>query len=123
MKEQIRRVIFTPYRGPASRELPAFTLTMYATDRFDGRNGYYIAYKLTATQHAKPIFEGDDYSPSPVHATDSDDSVRDLMGFLTLKPGDTDDEYFERYTPEQLAFAETHAESLDMAVHDRFGDD
>lgn len=123
MKEQIRRVIFTPYRGPASRELPAFTLTMYATDRYDGRNGYYIAYKLTATQHARPIFEGDDYSPSPMDATDSDASVRALMGFLTLRPGDTDDEYFDRYTPAQLAFAEAHAESLDAEVETRFGDD
>jgi hypothetical protein len=123
MKEQIRRVIFTPYRGPASKDYPAFTLTMYATDRFDGRNGYYIAYKLTATQHARPIFEGEDFSCSPMDAIDSDASVRALMGFLTLRPGDTDEEYFERYTPEQLAFAETHAESLDAEVHARFGDD
>src|SRR6478609_979026 len=123
MKELIRRVRFTPYRGPASRELPAFTLTMYATDRFDGRNGYYIAYKLTATGQRQPIFEGEDFSCSPMDATDSDNSVRALMGFLTLRPGDTDEEYFERYTPEQLAFADHHAESLDFEVHCRFGDD
>lgn len=123
MKEQIRRVRFTPYRGPASRELPAFTLTMYQTDRFDGRNGYYIAYKLTATGHRKPIFEGEDFSCSPMVAIDSDDSVRSLMGFLTLRPGDTDEEYFDKYTPEQLDYAETHAERLDAEVHARFGDD
>jgi hypothetical protein len=49
--------------------------------------------------------------------------VRALMGFLTLRPGDTDDEYFDRYTPDQLAFADEHGEFLGLEVEMRFGDD
>jgi hypothetical protein len=60
------------------------------------------------------IFEGEDFSCSPMIAIDSDDSLRSLLGFLTLKPGDTDRDYFDDYTPEQLAFAENEAESLSI---------
>ena len=52
-----------------------------------------------------PIFEGDDFGPSPMHADDSDETLRGLLGFLLLRPGDTDREYFDDYTPAQRAFA------------------
>ena len=45
------------------------------------------------------------------------------MGFLTLRPGDTDPEYFENYTQEQKEFADQHAEALAVAVMDRFGEE
>lgn len=51
------------------------------------------------------LFEGDDFRPSPLHADDSDETLRALLGFLLLRPDDTDREYFEGYTPAQLAFA------------------
>lgn len=35
---------------------------------------------------------------------DSDDCLRGILGFLTLRPGDTDLEYFEHYTEEQLGY-------------------
>lgn len=31
--------------------------------------------------------------------------IAELLGFLTLQPGDTDDDYFAGYTPVQLAWA------------------
>lgn len=37
-----------------------------------------------------------------------------LLGFLALRPGDTDAEYFERYTPEQLDFAAEHGDELQI---------
>lgn len=57
---------------------------------------------------------GSDYGCSPMVAIDSDEALIGLMGFLTLRPQDTDDEYFTRheYTPEQLAWAESAAEDL-----------
>jgi hypothetical protein len=58
-----------------------------------------------------------------MYAIDSDKAVGSLMGFLTLRPGDTDSEYFESYTPEQMHFAETHAEALACEVMARFGED
>lgn len=50
------------------------------------------------------IFEGDSFSPSPQFPPLSDDSVMALISFLTLQPGDTDEEYFKDYTPEQFSW-------------------
>ncbi len=69
------------------------------------------------------LFEGTDYGSSPCHAIDSDRAVSGIMGFLTCKPGDTDSEYFESYTPEQLAYCSEHAEYLSYEVSRRFGED
>ena len=53
------------------------------------------------------LFAGDDFRPSPLHADDSDDVLRALLGFLTLRPGDTDADYFADYSAAQLEFAES----------------
>ena len=71
-------------------------------------------------ERSRTVFEGEDFSPSPLHAIDSDEAVAALMGFLTLRPGDTDREYFAEYTPEQLEFADQHAEALACEVGVRF---
>lgn len=47
---------------------------------------------------------------------------RPLLGFLTLRPGDTDREYFDKYTPAQLEYANQHAETLPCECYARFGD-
>ena len=41
-----------------------------------------------------------------------------VLAFLSLKPGDTDPEFFEDYTPEQLAFARAEGENLVLYVED-----
>jgi hypothetical protein len=66
------------------------------------------------------IFEGSDFGPSPMDAWDSDATVYALLGFLTLRPGDTDSDYFEGYTADQTLFAQEHAESLSCYASDRF---
>ena len=53
------------------------------------------------------LFRGADFGPSPMYADDADATLRALCGFLLLRPGDTDRDYFAEYTPEQLAFAES----------------
>lgn len=55
------------------------------------------------------LFEGTEYSPSPMIGADSDAAVADLLGFLSLSEGDTEDEYFAEYTEDQLAFARSAA--------------
>lgn len=81
-----------------------------------------IRYRLDAGRAGKAriLFAGEDFATP--HASDSDDTVKALMGFLTLKPGDTDAEYFEGYTTEQWEFATCDAEGLAMVVMDRFGE-
>lgn len=98
-----RTVRFNPYRKGQG---PSFTLRMFHT----GLTGEYgkrmIGYRLVS--EGKVLFEGQDYY---AHCdADSNEAVEGIMGFLTLKPGDTDPEYFGEYTPAQLAFAAEHAE-------------
>lgn len=97
---------------------------MRDSGELDDRGVTRIAYRLTMREPGAKasvvIFDAKDYCGSPMHADDSDQNVEGLMAFLTLRPGDTDDEYFESYTPEQHAFAEQHAESLSGEVSCRF---
>lgn len=58
---------------------------------------------------AQVLFCGSDYGVSPMHSVDSDAALLGLLGFLTLRPGDTDSEYFTGYTPAQLAWAQSSA--------------
>lgn len=53
------------------------------------------------------IFSGNDYKPSPLYDQDSLDSLISLLGFLTLKKGDTDSEYFKDYTKKQFEWSES----------------
>lgn len=114
----IRRVRFSPYRKGFG---PRFALTIWDThkkDKYDGKA--ILGYRLR--QGRKTIFQGENYSPSPCWAIDGNESLKGLMSFLTLKPGDTDREYFDKYTKEQLEFAANHAEALESEVYDRFGE-
>jgi len=66
-----------------------------------------IGYAFYHVSEDDPIFVGEDCGVSPMHAIDSDDALRGLLGFLTLRRGDTDPDYFANYTPRQIAFAES----------------
>lgn len=88
-----------------------FTLQMYATPRSDARGQTIIGYEFKGPDGAT-IFAAEDFAGSPMDSDDSDASVRSLLGFLTLRPGDTDREYFDKYNEAQRAFAATDAEAL-----------
>lgn len=118
--EKVRTVRFKPY---LTGKGPTFTLHLYDVhnDDWAGRCG--VGFELK--QGRRTIFrcvdsEGAAYGH---HTVDGDKAVRNVMGWLTLKPGDTDSEYFAKYTPEQLAFCSAHAETLSLEVLDRFGED
>lgn len=91
-----------------------FKLAMYDTHKRDRRGQTNIAYKLW--DNGKLIFDDSDFSCSPMYANDSDESVSCLLGFLSLKDGDIDDEYFARYTPAQIAWRDERAEELALEV-------
>jgi hypothetical protein len=71
-----------------------------------------IGYAFYEPGNEDPLFIGEDCGVSPMHTVDSDEALRALLGFLTLKPGDTDQEYFDAYTPRQLAWCKSKAEEL-----------
>lgn len=109
----LRNVTLAPYRDPTIR----FTLNTWDTGRRDEHGKSILSYQFQDGK-GNLLFEGDDFHCSPMHAIDSDECVRSLLGFLVLRPGDTDLEYFDNYTPEQLDFANEHGETLSMYTLD-----
>lgn len=88
-----------------------FRLELYDTFRSDSMGKSILAYELYDGDEL--IFEGEDYHCSPLHSIDGDDALAGLLCFLSLRPGDTDSEYFESYTPRQREWAESgRAETL-----------
>ncbi|MCK5942490.1 MAG: hypothetical protein KAI24_11005 [Planctomycetes bacterium] len=65
-----------------------------------------IGYELR-DESGNVLFSGSDFGPPPLYAIDSDDTLRALLGFLTLRPGDTDADYFDDHSEAQLAFIDT----------------
>ena len=41
-----------------------------------------------------------------------------ILGFLSLRPGDTDPEYFDSYSDEQLRWAQTYGEELSLHAYE-----
>jgi hypothetical protein len=118
----LRRCRFSPYRRGKG---PTFTLTTWDTGLQDDYGKWIVGYRLTMREPGKrPIvlFTGEDYHCGAGMCADSDESINGLMGFLTLRPGDTDSEYFQDYTEAQLAYCSAHAEMLSCEVYSRFGD-
>lgn len=119
----LRRLVFRPYRKGMG---PTFRLVTWYTGRTWRNEGSksLLGYRLTmhANGNRTVLFEGEDFGCSPMHAIDSDEACAGIMGFLTLRSGDTDREYFESYTQAQLDYCKEHAEALASCVSDRFGD-
>lgn len=101
MKQLLRRWRHKPY-----------SLTTYATSETDYRGQTRIAYSFR--HQGEVVFQGADFCGSPLHADDSDATLGALLSFLSLRPGDTDPEYFASYSPAQLSFAREHGEYLSI---------
>ena len=119
-KDFLRTCVFSPYRKGMG---PRFRLRVWDTHRTDSMGKSILGYSLFSMEPGTllEIFQGEDFHCSPMHCVDSDETITAIMGFLTLKPGDTDAEYFEDYSAAQLEYCEQHAESLYCEVMNRFG--
>jgi hypothetical protein len=72
---------------------------------------------LPFTVHLKGelIYEDDSFRPSPLYGIDNPQTMASLLGFLTVRRGDTDDDYFEaRNCPKLLEWAENDEEVRSM---------
>lgn len=106
MKEHIRTWTETYY---------GYRLELYDHNRCLGGK-WLLGYEFFFQN--KLIFEGADFHCSPLHAVDSDETVAALLSFLALRPGDTDKEYFDSYTPAQLEFAYAEGEQLSICIQE-----
>ena len=89
-----------------------FTLALF--DTYQTRGGKcQLAYTLTSDDGTE-IFTGSDFCASPLHSIDSDETLRSLLGFLTLRPGDVEPEYFEDYDPQQIEWRDAYAEEFSI---------
>jgi hypothetical protein len=94
-------------------EMDGFVLETWDTSRTDEMGKSVLRYELRDPSDGV-VFAGADFSCSPLHAIASDESLRSLLGFLTLRPGDTDADYFRNYTERQLKFCRENAETLSI---------
>jgi len=96
-----------------------FKLLVYWTHKRDSYGKEILAYKLR--DNGRLIFKERDFHCSPLHAIDSMNAVEALLSFLSLKPGDTDREYFDDYTPAQMAWCKSsRCEELAMLNYDLY---
>jgi len=106
--EFLTRAVMRPYVDG-----PAFVLTMWDVNKRAPHGQHQCGYMLVHKGYGV-VFKGSDYGCAPMDCIDSERCVRGLLGFLTLKPGDTDPDYFADYTPAQLDFANQYGEVLSM---------
>lgn len=117
---KVRTIRFAPYRRGMG---PSFTLHLYDLHTNDSAGRYAVGFVLKMGREtifssltAADAFYG--------HcAVDSDGAVEGVMSFLTLRPGDTDSDYFTNYTEAQRDFAASHAETLSGEVSARYCDE
>lgn len=73
-------------------------------------------------QGGKVIFaRGDTWCAMP-GCIDGIEAKELVTSCFTIKPGDTDPEYFASYTPDQLAWVTRNGEELDVLKQDRWCD-
>jgi len=97
--------------------IEGFILRTWETNKHANTGQELLAYEFVSPT-GEILFTGSDFGCSPMHAIDSNDALRALLSFLTLRPGDTDPEYFEAYTEAQIAFCDQHAENLSLYTLD-----
>lgn len=59
---------------------------------------------------------------SPLDACDGPNAKANVILHLAMSPGDTDDDFFEDYTVEQLAFVIDNSDEIYMESLDRYGE-
>ena len=92
-----------------------YTVALRDTGKLDEYDKHIIEYSLVKPD-GTVLFAGSDLHTSPLHKPAGRDSAIALLGFLTLRKGDTDAEYFDKYTPKQLEFSES-ADCDDLSLY------
>lgn len=88
----------------------------FALDIFDSYGQIYYQFADVHGEGTDPLFDG--YIGANGVAMDSDEVLLSILSFLTLRPGDVEEDYFSEYTEAQWDFVDEHAEDLatDLAI-------
>jgi hypothetical protein len=96
-----------------------YKLILQDTGRRDKTYNKAIVKYTFISPDNRVIFDGEDFNASPMHDSESLESAKTLLAFLTLQEGDVEDEYFDDYTDEQKAFRDSlDCESLKLYTFD-----
>lgn len=93
------------------------TGTMVGSHTAVGYRLYDVDYAIE-TGDASVVFEGTDYGVPSGQTIDGDRAVEGILGFLSLRPGDTDDEFFAGDTDRQTAWRIARGEHLGIYAQD-----
>jgi len=76
-------------------------------------------YEYLTTWKGKTLFRGTDFSPSPMDEGKPLEMLTSCLSFHCLRPGDTDSEFFAKYTKRQLEWASSFScEDLQGRISD-----
>ena len=114
---------YVPDRGFLFTLRPMRGVTIRAFD--GGPAGTHHRIDVEVRADGKLVFpRGATYCAVPGHTPiDGIDARETVLSLVAMKPGDTDEEYFASYTPEQLAFAVEHGEEIDTVRSERYCDE
>jgi len=94
-----------------------FTLRIWDTFKRDRMGKSVLRYEFKDGR--KVIFSGTDFDCGALTPIDSLDCAYALLGFFSLRQGDTDSEYFDSYNASQIDWRDSgRAEYLGMMVYE-----
>jgi hypothetical protein len=101
---------YTRYQAPNG-----YIVGLDFTGKIDHRSGHAQVSYYLARPDGSRVFEGKDFGTPSHMCADGPEAATALLSFLTVQPGDVEEEYFEKYNPEQLAWCQSEeAEDLSL---------
>lgn len=118
MTTTLDRTIYNERSRTAQTRIAGYNLTMY-----ERASAWRVSYDLVLKKGSSLVGIWHDFRPGMLHAIDSPAAWAAAWSFVTLRPGDTDPEYFDDYTSDMLAFMDGDAEMVGYAAYERFEGD
>lgn len=125
--EKVRTLHIRPYRKGIG--MPWFRVEIWDSNTTDQRGApvvYWRLYECYDGRGIKPVLVFDGLAEphkwrcSGWFSVDGDEAAECVLKFASLQPGDTDPEFFEDYSPTQIAFVEAYGEAIDSERECRF---
>jgi len=109
--------IFEPYSDP---NMPKFRIRTWDTGQWDmfTTGKYRLAYCLVEIKgnSEEIVCCGDDFFVASGKCIDDLETIATIGDFLTIQPGEVEEEFFAYHTDRQMSFLEDHGEALKCSV-------